>query len=137
MACRKGTNRTLERQALALVVLEHVRRFPLDRLVAVCLCPVHSHDLAIHLKSVHLLHSLQCCLLAVKHNKCLALSLQTALRDDIQDRSVVLEHPGQGLLHRIDLDTLLKVVDLLQSALQPPQTTRKASSVRVSWSKLT
>lgn len=122
-------NRTLERQALPLVVLEHVWCFPLDRLVAMCLCPLHLHDLAIHLKAVHLLDRLERCLLAVKHNKRLSLALQAALRNHIEDRAVVLKHPGERLLHGIDLDTLLQVVDLVaicQRAIRQPQRERVA-----------
>ena len=76
----KGEHHTLEHQALAL-----------DRFVAVRLGLLDLHDLAVHFESVHLLHSLERCLLAVKHNKRLALALQAALRNDIEDRSVVFE----------------------------------------------
>jgi len=112
--------RTPKRQALPLVIVEQFRRLSLDCLVAVCLRPVHLHDLAIHLEAVHLLYRLQRSFLAVKDNKCLALPLQTALCDNIQDRTVVLEDPCQGLLHGIDLDALLEVVDLVLSAIAPP-----------------
>lgn len=102
------------------MILEQFRRLSLDRLVAVCLRPVHLQDLAVHLESVHLLYRLQRCLLAIENNKCLALSLQTALRDNIENRTVVLEDSCQGLLHGIDLNALLEVVDLVLSAIAPP-----------------
>ena len=111
--------RTLECQALPLVILEQFRRLSLDRLVAVCLRPVHLHDLAIHLESVHLLHRLQRCLVAIENNKRLAFALQTTLRDNVENRSIVLKDSCQGLLHGIDLDALLKVVDLVLSAIAP------------------
>jgi hypothetical protein len=112
--------RTLERQALPLVIVEQFRRLSLDGLVAVCLRPVHLHDLAVHFEAVHLLYRLQRSLLAVEDNERLSLPLQTALRNHIQDRAVVLKDSRQGLLHGIDLNALLEVVDLVLSAIAPP-----------------
>jgi hypothetical protein len=112
--------RTLERQALPLVIVEQFRRLSLDGLVAVCLRPVHLHDLAVHFESVHLLDRLQRSLLAVKDDERLTLALQTALRNNIENRAVVLEDSCQGLLHGIDLNALLEVVDLVLSAIAPP-----------------
>lgn len=116
--------RTPKRQALPLVIVEQFRRFSLDCLVAVCLRPVHLHDLAVHLEPVHLLYRLQRGLFAVEDNERLALALQTALRDNIENRTVVLEDSSQGLLHGIDLNALLEVVDLVLSAIAPPSAMR-------------
>jgi hypothetical protein len=98
------------------VVLEQLARFSLDRLVAVCLRPVHLHDLAVHLKPIHLLHGLQRRLLAVEDDECLALALQTALCDHVEYGAVVLEDAGEGLFHGVDFDALLEVVDLVAIA---------------------
>jgi hypothetical protein len=108
--------RTLLHQSLPLVFVEHVRRFSLHRLVAVCFRPVHLQGLSVQLKPAHLLDRVERRLLAVKHDERLALALQAALRNNIQNRAVVLEDLCERLLHRVDLDTLLEIVDLLQSA---------------------
>jgi hypothetical protein len=106
------------------VVVEQLWRLSLDRLVAVCLRPMHLHDLAVHLEPVHLLYRLQRGLFAVEDNERLALALQAALRDNIENRTVVLEDSSQGLLHGIDLNALLEVVDLVLSAIAPPSAMR-------------
>lgn len=107
---------TLQRQSLALVLLKHVCRFPLDRLIAVCFRFRHLQRLAIQLESIHFLDCLKRRLLAVKDDKCLTLAFQTALGDDVEYGAVVLEDFGERLLHGVDLDTLLKVVHLVLSA---------------------
>jgi hypothetical protein len=112
--------RTLERQALPLVIVKQLRHLALDCLVAVCLRPVYFHDLAVHFESVHLLDRLQRSLLAVKDDERLTLALQTALRNNIENRAVVLEDSCQRLFHGIDLDALLEVIDLVLSAIAPP-----------------
>jgi hypothetical protein len=102
------------------VLVEHVSRFPLDRFVAVGFRPGHLQGLAVHFESIHLLHRFQRGLLAIEDDECLALALQAALSNDVQYGPVVLEDFGECLLHRVDLDTLLKVVDLLLSASRRP-----------------
>lgn len=103
---------TFLRQTLAFVLVEHSGRLPLDRLVAVRLRARNLERLAVHLKAVHLLHSVQAGLLAIEHDEGLALALQAALSDDIEDGAIVFEHDGERLLQRLDLDALLEVVDL-------------------------
>jgi hypothetical protein len=107
---------TLLHEALPLVLLEQVCSLPLDSLVAMCLRPVHLQRLAVQLESAHLLDSIQRRLFAIKDDERLALALQAALRNNIQNRAVVLKDLRECLLHRVDLDALLEVVDLLQSA---------------------
>jgi hypothetical protein len=104
---------TLEHQSLPLVLVEHVCRFPLDGLVAVGFRPGHFQSLTVHFESVHLLHRLQRRLLAIEDDECLALALQAALSNNVQYGPVVLEDFGECLLHRVDLDALFEVVDLV------------------------
>jgi hypothetical protein len=107
---------TLEHQPLTLVLVEHICRFPLDRLIAVALRPRHLQHLAIQLEAVHFLNGLERRLFAVEDEERLALALQTALRNDVEYGAVALEDLCEGLLHRVDLYALLEVVDLGLSA---------------------
>lgn len=108
-----GRTYTLLREALALVLVVHVRSLPLDRLIAVRLSLLHAHHLAEELEAVHLLDGIQAGLLAVEDNECLALALETALGDDLDDLSVMLEDDGEGLLQVVDLLALVEVVHLI------------------------
>ena len=103
---------TLLREALPLVLIVHVRRLPLDRLIAVRLRLLHAHHLAEELEAVHLLDGIQAGLLAVEDDESLALALETALCDDLNDLPVVLEDDGERLLQVVDLLALVEVVDL-------------------------
>jgi hypothetical protein len=98
------------------VLVEHVRCFSLDRLVAVCFRLRHLQGFAIQLEAGHLLYRLQCGLFAVEHNERLALALQTTLGNNVEYGSIVLKDFGEGLLHGVDLDALLEVVHLVLSA---------------------
>jgi hypothetical protein len=91
-------------QTLALVFVEHLGRLLLDRLVAVSLCARDLHVLAEQFEAIHLL--------AVEDDESLALALQAALRDDVDNGAVVLENDGESLLEVVDVDALLEVVDL-------------------------
>jgi hypothetical protein len=91
-------------QTLALVFVEHLGRLLLDRLVAVSLCARDLHVLAEQFEAIHLLGGL--------HDESLALALQAALRDDVDNGAVVLENDGESLLEVVDVDALLEVVDL-------------------------
>lgn len=107
---------TLLGETLALVLVEHLGRLPLDCLVAMCLRARNLHGLAKELEAVHLLYSVQSRLLAIEDDEGLALALQAALRDNFKDRAVVLEDDIESLLEVVDVDTLLEVVDLASLA---------------------
>jgi|TARA_R110002003_G_scaffold96_12_gene7498 hypothetical protein len=77
---------------------------------------VHLYRFAIELEPAHLLNGLQRSLFTVKDDESLALALQAALSNDVEDGAVVLKDFGKSLLHRIDLDALLKIVHLYLSA---------------------
>ena len=104
--------RTFQHQPLALVLLEQLRRLALHRLVAVRARARHLDGLAVQLEAVHLLHGVERALLAVKHHKRLPLALERRLGNNVQHGAVVAKHARQRLLHRVDLDALLEVVDL-------------------------
>jgi hypothetical protein len=93
------------------VLVEHVPGLALDRHVAVLLCLLHLHDLAVHRETIHQ-HSLLCRLLVVEDHKGLALALEAALGDDIDDRTEVVKDGVECALEFIDLDALLEVADL-------------------------
>jgi hypothetical protein len=84
----------------------------LQRLVAMRLRHSHPHLLSVHFKARHLLDSFQSRLPAIEHDKSLALPLQAALRNYIDNSSIVREDGVQRLLHDIDLDALLEIADL-------------------------
>ena len=94
------------------MLVKHVWRLPLDRLVAVRLGLGHLHSLSVHGEAIHLLDGVQTRLLAVEDDKGLALALQAALGYDIEDRAVVLEDDDEGFLEGIYLDAFLEVIDL-------------------------
>ena len=94
------------------MLLVHVGRLPLDRLVAVRLSPCHTHHLAEQLEAVHLLNSIQAGLLAVEDDESLTLAPNAALRNDVDDLAIVLEDDGESLLHVVNLLALVEVVDL-------------------------
>jgi hypothetical protein len=94
------------------VLIKHVLRLSLDRLIAVRLRPRHLHGLAVHLEAIHLLNRIQTGFFAIEHDKGLALALQAALRYNIENRTVVFEDDSEGFLEGIDLDALFEVVDL-------------------------
>lgn len=94
------------------MLLEHLHRLPLHRLIAVRLRARHLQRLAVQLEPIHLLDRVERRLLTVKHHERLALALQRRLGDDVQHGAVVHEHAHERLLHRVDLDPLLEVVDL-------------------------
>lgn len=94
------------------MILEQLGGLPLDRLVAVGLRARNLHGLAVQLEAVHVLHSIERALLAVEHDKRLSLALQRTLCDYVEDGAVVLEHARERLLHGVDFDPLLEVVDL-------------------------
>jgi hypothetical protein len=93
------------------VLVEHVTGLALDRHVAVLLCLLHLHDLAIHRKAIHQ-HSLLRRLLVVEDHKGLALALDAALSDNIEDGAEVVKDGMECALEFIDLDALLEVADL-------------------------
>jgi hypothetical protein len=99
-------------ETLALVLVEHLGRLLLDRLVAVSLRTRDLHVLAEQLEAIHLLGGIHAGLLAVEDDERLALALQAALRDDVDNGAVVLEDDGKRLLEVVDVDALLEVVDL-------------------------
>jgi hypothetical protein len=110
--------RTFLHEALPLVLIEHVGCFALDRLIAVCFRPSHPHFLAVHWEAVHSLGCLHRRLLTIEDDKSLSLALQTALSNDIENGAVALEDNIECLLHGVNLDAFLEVVDLLLLALR-------------------
>jgi hypothetical protein len=89
-----------------------IRRLPLYGLIAMCLRQRYLHLLPVKLEPVHLLHRLQCRLLAIEYDKGLAFTLQAGFSNDVEDRSIVVEDGVQRLLERLDLDTLGEIVYL-------------------------
>lgn len=98
------------------MLFEHLCCFSLNRLVAVRFRLGHLEGFAVQLETAHFLDRFECGLLAVKHDKSLALALEAALRDNVEYRSVVLEDFGESLLHGVDLDALFEIADLVLSA---------------------
>ena len=91
------------------MLLPQLPRLPLDRLIAVRPRPLHAHRLAVQLEPAHLLDGAQHGLLAIEHDKRLALALERALGDDVQHGAVVVEHARERLLQGIDFHALLEV----------------------------
>jgi hypothetical protein len=94
------------------VLLKEVCCLRLDRLVAVALCHRDLHLLAIHRKAAHFLDCIDTALSAIEHDKCLALALQAALGDDVENRAIGLEDGGKGFFESVDSDALFKIADL-------------------------
>ena len=103
---------TLLRETLALVLVEHFGRLPLDGLVAVRLRKRHPDVLSPQLEAIHLLSGRRRGVLAVEDDEGLALALQAALSNDLDDLAIVLEDGVENLLEVVDLLALVEVVDL-------------------------
>jgi len=84
----------------------------LQSLVAVRLCQGDFHLLAVQLESAHLLDRLQRRFLAVKHNEGLSLPLHAPLRNDVENRSIMVEDGVESFIQGLRLDTLSEIVYL-------------------------
>jgi hypothetical protein len=68
--------------------------------------------LAVQFEPAHVLDGVERALFGVEDDEGLALALERALGDDVEDRAVVLEDAREGFLHSIDLHALFEVGDL-------------------------
>jgi hypothetical protein len=94
------------------MLLEHLRRLALHRLIRMRLRSCNLDGLAVELKPTHVLDGVERALLGVEHDEGLALALERALGDDVEDRAVVLEDAREGFFHGVDFHALFEVGDL-------------------------
>jgi hypothetical protein len=94
------------------MLLKHIPRLALHRLITMRLCARNPYRFPIQLKRIHFLDGLERALVAVKHDKRLALALQRRFGNHVEDGAVVGEYARQRFFHRVDLYALFEVVDL-------------------------